>query len=87
MMRREITKITNRHDTKRTYGQPSEQRFTKRWSISILYQTELICLNISCNVTETDTKTGNRESESFCLFDFLLEHGKQLRSFRDGQLS
>ena len=30
----EITKITNSQNTKRTYGQPSEQLFPKRWLLS-----------------------------------------------------
>ena len=29
----EITKITNSQNTKRTYGQPSEQLFPKRWPL------------------------------------------------------
>ena len=32
--KREITKITNSQNTKRTYGQPSEQLFPKRWPLS-----------------------------------------------------
>ena len=32
--KREITKITNGQNTKRTYGQPSEQLFPKRWPLS-----------------------------------------------------
>ena len=31
---REITNITNSQNTKRTYGQPSEQLFSKRWPLS-----------------------------------------------------
>ena len=31
---REITKITNSKNTKRTYGQPNEQVFPKRWPLS-----------------------------------------------------
>ena len=31
--KREITNITNSQNTKRTYGQPSEQLFPKRWPI------------------------------------------------------
>ena len=31
---REITNITNSQNTKRTYGQPSEQLFPKRWPLS-----------------------------------------------------
>ena len=33
-LNREITKIINSQNTKRTYGQPSEQLFPKRWSLS-----------------------------------------------------
>ena len=32
--KREITYITNSQNTKRTYGQPSEQLFPKRWPLS-----------------------------------------------------
>ena len=32
--KRKITKITNSQNTKRTYGQPSEQLFPKGWPIS-----------------------------------------------------
>ena len=32
--KRGITNITNSQNTKRTYGQPSEQLFPKRWSLS-----------------------------------------------------
>ena len=32
--KREITKITNSQNTKRTYGQPSQQLFPKRWPLS-----------------------------------------------------
>ena len=31
--KREITNITNSQNTKRTYGQPSEQLFPKRWPL------------------------------------------------------
>ena len=33
-LKREITNITNSQNTKRTYGQPSEQLFPKRWPLS-----------------------------------------------------
>ena len=33
--KREITKITNSQNTKRTYGQPNEQLFLKRWPPSL----------------------------------------------------
>ena len=32
--KREITNITNSQSTKRTYGQPSEHQFPKRWPYS-----------------------------------------------------
>ena len=32
--KREITKIINSQNTKKTYGQPSEQIFPKRWRLS-----------------------------------------------------
>ena len=32
--KREITKITNSQNTKRSYGQPSEQLFPKSWPLS-----------------------------------------------------
>ena len=32
--KRELTKITNSQNTKRTYGQPIEQLFPKRWPLS-----------------------------------------------------
>ena len=32
--KREITKITNSQNTKRSYGQPSDQLFPKRWPLS-----------------------------------------------------
>ena len=32
--KREITSITNRQNKKRTYGQPSEQLFPKRWPLN-----------------------------------------------------
>ena len=40
--KREITKITNSQNTKRTYSQPSEQLFPKRWPLSNLYRTKMI---------------------------------------------
>ena len=54
--KREITKITNRHNTKRTFGHPSKQFFPKRWQLSHLKRTKLICTCIRQNVTETDIK-------------------------------
>ena len=38
--KREMTKITNSQNTKRTYGQPSEQLFPKRWPLSTPNRTK-----------------------------------------------
>ena len=38
--KREITKITNSQNTKRTYSQPSEQLFPKRWPLSNSYRSK-----------------------------------------------
>ena len=38
--KREITKITNSQNTKRTYGKPSEQLFPKRWPLSNPHRTK-----------------------------------------------
>ena len=40
--KREITYITNSQNTKRTYGQPSEQLFPKRWPLSIRTELKII---------------------------------------------
>ena len=62
--KREITNITNSQNTKRTYGQPSEQLFPKRWPLSNRNRTKN-----SMNTRKvkrhrnSDTKTGNREPQ------------------------
>ena len=38
--KREITKITNSQNIKRTYGQPREHLFPKRWPLSNPNQTK-----------------------------------------------
>ena len=40
--RREVTNITNSRNTKRSYGQPSEYLFPKRWPLSNRSQTKII---------------------------------------------
>ena len=40
--KREITDITNSQNTKRTFGQPSEQLFPNRWSLSNRNRLKLI---------------------------------------------
>ena len=65
-LKREITNITNSQNTKRTYGQPSEQLFPKRWPLSNRNRTKS---NMNThNVTHHrnyDTKLGtdNREPQ------------------------
>ena len=60
--KREITNITNSQNTKRTYGQPSEQLFPKRWPLSNRTRTKN---NMNIRKVKrhrnSDTKTGNRE--------------------------
>ena len=55
--KQEITNITNNQSTKRTYGQPSEQLFPKRWPLSNRNRTK----NKVKRHRNSDTKTGNRE--------------------------
>ena len=53
--KREITKITNSHNTQR-YGQPSKQLFLKRWPLSNPDHTKNNNMNtLKVNVTETLT--------------------------------
>ena len=40
--KREITDITHSQNTKRTYGQPSEQVVPKRWPLSNRNRTKII---------------------------------------------
>ena len=60
--KREITKITNSQNTKRTYCQPSEQLLPKRWPISNQNRTKN---NMNTRKVKrhrnSDSKTGNRE--------------------------
>ena len=62
--KREITKITNSQNTKRTYSQPSEQLFPKRWPLSNRNRTKN---NMNKHKVKrhrnSDTKTGNREPQ------------------------
>ena len=60
----EITKFTNSQNTKRTYGQRSEQLFPKRWPLSNPYRTKnnMNKRNVKRH-RNSDTKTGNREPQ------------------------
>ena len=62
--KREISDITNNHNTKRTYGQPSEQLFPKRWPFSNRNRTKN---NMNTHKVKrhrnSDTKTGNRDPQ------------------------
>ena len=59
----EIPKITNSQSKKRTYGQPSEQPFPKRWSLINPNRTKN---NMNTRKVKrhrnSDTKAGNRET-------------------------
>ena len=52
-LKREITKIINIQDTKRTYGLPSEQLFPYRWSLSNPNRTKNNIKTRKVNVIET----------------------------------
>ena len=67
--KREITKITNSQNTKVTYGQPSEQLFSKRWPLGNPNQTKTNMNTRNVNrCRNSDTKTGNRDSQqNYCL--------------------
>ena len=62
--KREITKITNSQNTRRTYGQSREQFFTKRWPLSNPNRTKN---NMNKHKVKrhrnSDTKAGNREPQ------------------------
>ena len=63
--KREIACITNSQNTKRTYGQPSEQLFPKRWPLSNRNRTKN---NMNThkvkNVTETLTPKHTTENHN-----------------------
>ena len=52
-------KNTNRQNTKRTYGQTSEQLFPKRWSLSNPNRTRNMNTRKVKRHLNSDTKTGN----------------------------
>ena len=62
--KREIINITNSQNTKRTYDQPSEQLFPKRWPLSNRNRTKN---NMKTRKVKrhrnSDTKIGNREPQ------------------------
>ena len=62
--KREITYIANSQNTKRTYGQPSEQLFPKGWSLSNRNRTKNNndTRKVKRHLTLTP-KTGNREPQ------------------------
>ena len=59
----QITKITNSQNTKRLYGQPSEQLFPKRWPLSNPNRTKNINTRKVKRHQNSDTKKGNRGSQ------------------------
>ena len=63
-LKREITAITDSQNTKRTYDQPSEQLFPKRWPRSNPNRTKNNMNTRKVKLTETLTsKTGNKEPQ------------------------
>ena len=60
--KREITKITNSQNTKRTYGQPSEQLFPQRWSFSNPNRTKTMNTRKGKHNRNSDTK--NRQQRT-----------------------
>ena len=62
--KQEITKITNSQNTKRTYGQMSEQLFPKRLPLSNLsrYKNKINTHKVKCH-RNADTKAGKREPQ------------------------
>ena len=64
----EITKITNSQYTKKTYGQPSEQLFPKRWPLSNPNRTKnnMNKQNLGKRHRNSDTKTDNIEPQQNC---------------------
>ena len=55
--KREITNITNSQNTKRTYGQPSEQLIPKRWPLSNRNRTKNMNAHKVKRHRNSDTKT------------------------------
>ena len=64
-LKRKITEITNSQNTKRTYGQPSEQLFPKRWPPSNPNRTKnnMNTRKVKCHLN-SNTKTGNIEPKT-----------------------
>ena len=68
--KREITKIRNSQNTKRKYGQPSEQLFPKRWPLSNANRTKnnINTHTVKRHQTSDTPKTGNREpQQNYCI--------------------
>ena len=62
--KREITNVTNSQNTERSYCQPSEQLYPKRWPLSKRNRTknDMKILEVKCHKILT-SKTGNREPQ------------------------
>ena len=75
--KREITNITNSQDTKRTYGQPSEQLLPNMWLLSNRNRTKN---NMNTRKVKRHRNSGNKEPQSldyslnqvFCRTQFLF---------------
>ena len=64
----EITQTTISQNTKKTYGQPIEQLFPKRWPLSHPNRTKnnMNKQNLGKRHRNSDTKTDNREPQQNC---------------------
>ena len=70
--KREITKITNSQNTKRRYGQPSEQLFPKRWPLSNPNRTKNQRTNGPVNAHLISGPTISTKT-SFAKFDIVVK--------------
>ena len=87
--KREITNITNSQNTKRTYGQPSEQLFPKslRWPLSNRNRSKnnMNTHKVKRHRNTLTPKTGNREdlnARNKCLTAKLLKQGYRYHKLR-----
>ena len=85
--KREMAKITNSQNTKRIYGQPSEQLFPKRWPLSIPNRTKN---NMNTRQVERHrnsvTETGNTVSlKPFSWLRFIDDIDRKLIHDRKAQ--
>ena len=73
--KREITKITNSQNTKRTYGEQSEQLFPKRWPLSNPNRTKIDKNKLKVKRTRN---TKNRQTYQNLIENEQISHIKGL---------